>query len=70
MSTHRAHLLRIAFVAGAVTDAQIQEWLHSETVPAFAVLAASDAFTRTEQARDAWLSGGPVVGRWRPRKRL
>jgi leukotriene-A4 hydrolase len=42
---------------GLVTDAQIQEFLHSETVPSFAVLPHSDAFTRVEAARDAWLAG-------------
>jgi aminopeptidase N len=47
--------------AGAVTDAEIQEWLHSETVPAFAVLPTSDAFERVERARDAWLGGGPIT---------
>jgi len=45
---------------GAVTDAQVQEWLHSETVPAFAVLPKSDAFTNVLKARDAWLAGGPI----------
>jgi aminopeptidase N len=45
---------------GAVTDAQIQEWLHTESVPAFAVLPASDAFAKVEQARDAWLKGGSI----------
>jgi hypothetical protein len=46
----------------AVTEAQLQEWLHSETVPAFAVLPASDAFVKVEAARDAWLGGGPLDG--------
>jgi hypothetical protein len=45
---------------GAVTDAQIQEWLHTDTVPAFAVLPQSDAFTKVVQARDAWLGGGSI----------
>lgn len=44
----------------AVTDAQVQEWLTTETVPSFAVLPRSDAFARVEQARDAWLGGGPL----------
>jgi leukotriene-A4 hydrolase len=43
---------------GAVTDAEIQEWLHSEKIPAFAVLPKSNAFTNVERARDAWLSSG------------
>jgi leukotriene-A4 hydrolase len=45
---------------GAVTDAEIQEWLHSESIPAFAVLPQSDAFTNVEHTRDAWLNGGPI----------
>jgi leukotriene-A4 hydrolase len=44
----------------AITEAQVQEWLHSETVPAFAVLARSDAFTRVEGVRDTWLKGGAI----------
>ena len=44
----------------AFTEAQIQEWLHSETVPTFAVLPQSDAFVRVEAARDTWLGGGPM----------
>jgi len=44
----------------AITEAQVQEWLHSETVPAFAVLPASDAFVKIEAVRDAWLEGGPI----------
>ena len=47
---------------GLVTDAQIQEWLRAEAVPSFAVLPSSDAFVRVEQARDAWLAGGPIAG--------
>jgi aminopeptidase N len=53
-----AHL--VAANPSAVADAQIQEWLHSETVPAFAVLPASDALARVEAARDAWLGGGTI----------
>jgi leukotriene A-4 hydrolase/aminopeptidase len=44
----------------AVSDAQIQEWLHSENIPAFAVLPMSDAFAKVEEARDAWLTGGSI----------
>ncbi len=50
----------LAAKPGVVTDAEIQEWLHSEAIPAFAVLPKSDAFERVERARDAWLQGGPV----------
>jgi leukotriene A-4 hydrolase/aminopeptidase len=45
---------------GAVTDAQIQEWLHTEGIPTFAVLPTSDAFAKVEQARDEWLKGGAM----------
>jgi aminopeptidase N len=45
---------------GLVSDAQIQEWLHSESIPSFAVLPKSDAFAKVEEARDAWLKGGPI----------
>ena len=45
---------------GVITDAQLQEWLHSEGIPANAVLPESDAFAKVEQARDAWLAGGPM----------
>jgi leukotriene A-4 hydrolase/aminopeptidase len=45
---------------GAVTDAQIQEWLHAEGIPSFAVLPKSDALEKVEQARDAWLHGGSL----------
>jgi aminopeptidase N len=45
---------------GTVTDAEIQEWLHSETIPAFAVLPKSDAFARVDSARQAWLDGGSM----------
>ena len=45
---------------GAVTDAELQEWLSSETVPAFAVKPVSDAFVNVERARDAWLGGGSI----------
>ncbi len=55
--------LRTELMAGkpdAITEAQVQEWLHSETVPAFAVLARSDAFTKVEGIRDTWLNGGAM----------
>ncbi len=45
---------------GAVTDAQIQEWLHTEGIPSFAVMPKSDALEKVEQARDTWLKGGSV----------
>jgi aminopeptidase N len=45
---------------GAVTEAQVQEWLTTEGVPAFAVLPTSDALVKVEQSRDAWLGGGSL----------
>ena len=45
---------------GVVTEAQIQEWLHTEGIPSFAVMPKSDALEKVEQARDAWLAGGSV----------
>ena len=51
----------LATKPGVVTDAEVQEWLHSQSVPAFAVLPKSDAFERVERARDAWLHGGPIT---------
>jgi aminopeptidase N len=45
---------------GVVTEAQVQEWLHSEGVPSFAVLPTSDAFVKVEQARDAFVAGGAM----------
>jgi aminopeptidase N len=45
---------------GVVTDAQVQEWLHTPTIPSFAVMPKSDALEKVEQARDAWLNGGSI----------
>jgi aminopeptidase N len=45
---------------GAVTDQEIQEWLHTESIPPFAVMPKSDALEKVEQARDAWLTGGSI----------
>ena len=45
---------------GAVTDAQIQEWLHTDTIPSYAVMPKSDALERVERARDEWLAGGSI----------
>ena len=45
---------------GVVTDAQVQEWLHTETTPSFAVMPTSDALEKVEQASDAWLNGGSI----------
>ncbi|HZM94124.1 MAG TPA: M1 family metallopeptidase [Vicinamibacterales bacterium] len=45
---------------GAVTDQEIQEWLHTESIPSFAVMPKSDALEKVERARDAWLRGESV----------
>jgi aminopeptidase N len=45
---------------GIVTEAQIQEWLHTDSIPSFAVMPKSDALEKVEQARDAWLKSGSV----------
>ena len=45
---------------GEVTEAQIQEWLHTESIPSFAVMPKSDALEKVEQARDAWLMSGSI----------
>ena len=45
---------------GAVTEQEIQEWLHTESIPSFAVMPKSDALEKVEQARDAWLRGGSI----------
>lgn len=45
---------------GVVTDAQVEEWLRSETVPSFAVLPTSDAFDKVAAAKDAWMAGGSI----------
>jgi len=45
---------------GVVSEAQVQEWLHTESIPSFAVMPRSDALEKVEQARDAWLGGGSI----------
>jgi aminopeptidase N len=45
---------------GIVSEAQIQEWLHTDSIPSFAVMPKSDALEKVEEARDAWLKGGSV----------
>jgi leukotriene-A4 hydrolase len=55
--------LRVQLLAqhpGAVDDAEIHEWLHTEGIPSFAVLPASDAFVKVDAARHAWLDGGTM----------
>lgn len=50
----------LASKPGAVSDAEVQEWLHTEGIPKFAVLPKSDALEKVEQARNAWLAGGSI----------
>ena len=52
----KTHLLNAH--PGLVTDAEIDEWLHSEGVPAFAALPHSDAFDLVSVERERWLSTG------------
>lgn len=42
---------------GKVSAAQIDEWLHSENLPSYAVMPKSTAFTDVESVRAAWLAG-------------
>ncbi len=42
---------------GAVTAAEIDEWITRPGLPAFAVLPVSDAFDKVDEQRKAWLGG-------------
>ncbi|MEJ0037332.1 MAG: M1 family metallopeptidase [Gammaproteobacteria bacterium] len=42
---------------GAVTEAQIQEWVYGPGLPAYAVLPANDVFAPVDAARNSWLAG-------------
>ena len=42
---------------GAVTEAQIQEWVYGPGLPAYAVLPADDVFAPVDAARKSWLAG-------------
>jgi leukotriene-A4 hydrolase len=44
----------------AVSAEQIQEWLHTEVIPGFAVMPMSDALTMVERARDAWIQSSSL----------
>jgi len=46
---------------GAVTSAELDEWMFSPGLPQSAVLPHSDAFVRVEQARKDWLGGMPAA---------
>jgi leukotriene-A4 hydrolase len=43
--------------AGAVTSAELDEWIQGPGLPKFAVLPHSDAFVLVDAARKQWLSG-------------
>ena len=43
-----------------VRSDQIQEWLHTEGIPAFAVMPTSDALMMVDQARDAWIQSASM----------
>lgn len=42
---------------GAVTEAQIQEWVYGPGIPAYAVLPSEDVFAPVDAARKSWLNG-------------
>jgi len=42
---------------GAVTEAQIKEWVYGPGIPSFAVLPAQDVFKHVDDARESWVSG-------------
>lgn len=60
--------------AGVISDAEIDEWLHTEGIPSFAVQPASKAFVKVDAARDVWLGGESVhalahtSNRWCPQE--
>jgi hypothetical protein len=47
----------IARQPGKVTQAQIEAWLYQPEIPDFAVLPHSDALSKIDEEREAWLSG-------------
>jgi len=42
---------------GKITQAQVDAWLYQPELPDFAVLPHSDALTKVDEEREAWLSG-------------
>ena len=46
---------------GAVTQAELDEWIFAPGLPKNAVLPRSDAFVRVQQARRNWLGGMPAA---------
>lgn len=54
---------------GAVSDAELDAWLHQPGIPAFATAAHSTRFDAVDAARKTWLDGGAlpatvVTGKW------
>jgi leukotriene-A4 hydrolase len=43
-----------------VSEEEVTAWIEGEGIPANAVLPQSDAFTKIDRERSAWLAGGPV----------
>jgi aminopeptidase N len=48
---------------GAVTEAQIQEWVYGPGIPADAVLPSAAVFAPVEAARKSWLAGSVATAR-------
>ncbi len=46
---------------GKVSAAQIEAWISQPALPADAVYASSDALTKVDTARDAWLAGSATL---------
>ena len=42
---------------GAVTEAQIQEWVYGPGIPSYAVLPSDDVFAPVDDVRKAWVAG-------------
>ena len=42
---------------GAVTEAQIQEWVYGPGIPSYAVLPSDDVFAPIDDVRKAWVAG-------------
>jgi leukotriene-A4 hydrolase len=47
---------------GAVTAAELDEWMHAPGLPEYAVLPHSDAFEKVDGLRAAWLAGKMLAG--------
>jgi leukotriene-A4 hydrolase len=51
----REHLM--SRFPGRISEAQIDEWMNSPELPAFALMPQSDAFSRVDAQRAQWLAG-------------